>query len=164
MDEATREAMAPVLGQIPSGLFILTAADGTGNETGLLASWVQQASFDPPVVTVAVNAKRYLNDWLAASPKLALCLLAETQKEMLGHFGRGFDADQPAFEGLEIERTHNNLPALKDSLGYVEGDVVNHVTAGDHVIYFVELTGAGPGTRSDDEKPYVHIRKNGFGY
>ncbi len=40
--------IAQVLGRIPSGIFVLTVGDDTGRETGMLASWVQQASFDPP--------------------------------------------------------------------------------------------------------------------
>ena len=49
------DAIGPVLGRTPSGVFILTASSGDGQETGMLASWVQQASFDPPAITVAVN-------------------------------------------------------------------------------------------------------------
>jgi flavin reductase (DIM6/NTAB) family NADH-FMN oxidoreductase RutF len=58
------EAIAQSLGRVPSGLFILVAGDGADRRTGLLASWLQQASFEPPQVTVAVNKSRYLNDWL----------------------------------------------------------------------------------------------------
>ena len=68
MDESSSDALkdklAPLLGRIPSGVFILVAGNDTGQQTGMLASWVQQASFEPPQVTVAVNKSRYLNDWL----------------------------------------------------------------------------------------------------
>ena len=57
------DALAAALGRIPSGLFVLTATSG-GAETGMLASWVQQCSFDPPQVTVAVNKERDVLDAL----------------------------------------------------------------------------------------------------
>ena len=66
----------PVLGRVPSGVFILTASDGEGRETGMLASWVQQASFEPQQVTVAVNGTRYLNQWLNDGAVVGLSLVA----------------------------------------------------------------------------------------
>ncbi len=68
MENQQSENLGAVLGRTPSGIFILIAGDGQDNTTGMLASWVQQASFEPPQVTVAVNKKRYINEWLAKSP------------------------------------------------------------------------------------------------
>jgi len=156
--------VAAVLGRVPSGLFILTAQSPEGDETGLLASWVQQAGFDPPAITVAVNKSRYLNDWLAKSPRVAISVVGESQKEYLGHFGRGFEPGEPAFEGLDIARTSHELPVLADSLGWLAGEVTGSVEAGDHVIYAVRISESSAGPRIADEKPWVHLRKNGLGY
>ena len=30
----------------------------------MLASWVQQAGFDPPAITVAIKKGRYVVDWI----------------------------------------------------------------------------------------------------
>jgi flavin reductase (DIM6/NTAB) family NADH-FMN oxidoreductase RutF len=158
------DAIGPVLGRTPSGVFILTASDGNGQETGMLASWVQQASFDPPAVTVAVNSKRYLNDWLKKSPQVALNLVGESQSVYLKHFGRGFDPDQPAFEGLQTSKAANGATVLDDVLGYLAGEVTAKMEAGDHVIYLVQITAAGSSDKLESEKPMIHIRKNGFKY
>ncbi len=169
-DEITNEsqsnldAVAPVLGRMPSGIFVLTAGDGLGHNTGMLASWVQQASFDPPAVTVAVNKKRYLNDWLDKSPQLALSLVGESQTEFLKHFGRGFDPDQPAFEGIATTLAANGLPVLRDALGYLDGRVTGRLETGDHLVYLLEITGAGSGENLQSENPMIHIRKNGMNY
>ncbi len=159
-----RERIAPVLGRTPSGIFVLTASDGEGRETGMLASWVQQASFSPPMVSVAVNRRRYLHDWLKKSPHLALSIVAESQSRFLKHFGRGFEPEEPAFEGVNIIRGETGLPVLADALGYLEGRVIGQGEAGDHVVYFVEIIGAGSGENIATHKPMVHIRKNGFNY
>ena len=158
------DEIAAVLGRTPSGLFILTAGDGNGAETGMLASWVQQSGFDPPSVSVAVNRKRYLNDWLAKSPRVVLNLVGESQKQYLGHFGRGFDPGQPAFEELDVARSPCGLPILADALGWMEGEVSAQAEAGDHIVYIVRIETAGAGPALETEKPWVHIRKNGLGY
>src|SRR4051794_23206839 len=103
MTEHSMQALAPVLGRVPSGLFILTATDGT-RETGMLASWVMQCSFDPPRVSVAVRGDRDVCGWLGTGAAFTLNLIAEGQGSFLTHFGKGYDLDQPAFTGLHIER------------------------------------------------------------
>ncbi|MEZ6045061.1 MAG: flavin reductase family protein [Planctomycetaceae bacterium] len=123
LDEPTRDILSKVLGKTPSGLHILIAGDGAGNTTGMLASWVQQASFDPPAVTVAVNKKRYINDWLAQHPQVVLNLIGEKQNEFLKQFGKGFEPDEPAFEGIDTGSASNGLPTLTGALGYLEGTV-----------------------------------------
>ena len=164
MDDATREAIAPVLGRTPSGIFILTATDGAGNETGMLASWVQQASFEPPMVTVAVNKKRYLNDWLQAAPRMALSQVGENQKKLLGHFGRGFEPGVAAFDGVPTAQGETGLPVLTEAMGYLEGRISHSQDAGDHTVYFLVVVAGGVSGSLTDDKPMVHIRKNGFNY
>lgn len=159
-----RDTIAAVLGRTPSGVFILTAGDGTGRETGMLASWVQQASFEPPTLSVAVNKKRYLNDWIKSQPKLALSLVGEAQTSLVKHFGRGFEPDEPAFEGLETVRGATGLPVLQEALGYLEGRVTGQIEAGDHIVYLLEVEAAGEGALLSEKRPMVHIRKNGFSY
>lgn len=158
------EFIGPLLGRIPSGLFIISAKSPSGEETGILASWVQQAGFAPPAITVAVNQQRVLHNWLSPAQPLAISILGETQKQMLGHFSKGFEPGEPAFEGLSTLRTPAGLTVLKDSLGWLEGTVESLVQAGDHTICLVVLTAAGEGARLAQERPWVHIRKNGLGY
>jgi 3-hydroxy-9,10-secoandrosta-1,3,5(10)-triene-9,17-dione monooxygenase reductase component len=159
-----QDSLAAVLGRLPSGLFVLVAGDDHGRQTGMLASWVQQASFAPPTVTVAIKRGRYLHDWLRKRPDIVLNILGESQKKLLGHFGKGFEPDEPAFEGLDVATAANGLTVLTHSLGWLEGRVTGTLDGGDHIIYLVELTGGERGTAFDTEKPWVHLRKSGFGY
>jgi len=164
MDDTRRQAINPVLGRVPSGIFILTVSDGAGRETGMLCSWVQQAAFDPPAVTVAVRSDRYVNDWLQQCGQVVLNLVGEAEKQLLVHFGRGFKLDEPAFDGVDIERDDRGLPVLKDALGYLQGQARARLEAGDHTIHLIEITGAGAGEMLHEEQPMVHIRKSGAHY
>jgi flavin reductase (DIM6/NTAB) family NADH-FMN oxidoreductase RutF len=163
MPEPT-EQIGPVLGSVPSGLFILTVRSEQGEETGMLASWVQQAGFSPPALTVAVNKQRWLDDWLREGTAVVVNLVGENQKQFLGHFGKGFEPGDPAFQGLAVERTPAGVPLLSEAVGCMEGRLAGSLDAGDHTIYLVQLTTAGQGTGWGAEKPYVHIRRNGLGY
>lgn len=145
-------------------VFIISVGDGEGKQTGILASWVQQASFEPPMISFAVQQKRYLNDWLKKNPQIVVNTVGQKQFEFLKHFGKGFEPDQPAFEELEIERSSNGLSILKTALGYLEATVVSNQAAGDHLVYFAEVTGGCLFDRDEAIEPMVHIRKDGFGY
>ncbi|MEX0701098.1 MAG: flavin reductase family protein [Planctomycetales bacterium] len=164
LSTSSRDEIGRVLGRTPSGVFILTAIDGEGRETAMLASWVQQASFEPPMITVAMNRQRYLHDWLDRVPRLALNIVGEKQREFLRHFGRGFEPGEPAFEGIAISRTAHGLPVLDEALGHLAGRIAGRIEAGDHVVYLVEIEEARAGEAIAEKQPMVHIRRNGFGY
>ena len=82
MDSDSPEPVfSSILGKVPSGIYILTAQHGD-DATGMLASWVMQAGFDPPMVTVAVNKSRYLAEWLREGSNFALNVVAEEGKKL----------------------------------------------------------------------------------
>ena len=156
----TSDSPAAALGRIPSGLFVLTARQG-GRESGMLTSWVQQCSFDPPQVSVALKKGRDLLDWLADDASFVLNVLPEGAKGLVSHFGKGFEPGQPAFDGLKVSREREPAPVLLDAHAYLSCRVVGRVDAGDHVLVICRvLAGAilNPG------HPTVHVRKNGLKY
>ena len=156
----TVEPWAQALGRIPSGLFIVTVRAEAG-ETGMLASWVQQCSFTPPRVTVAVKKGRYLLDWLKPGTALTVNVLGEGQKSLIGHFGKGFEPGEPAFEGLAVRRSTHGAAVLEEALASIETTVVMQTEVGDHVLVVAEVVN---GTVHHDGRPTVHVRKNGLTY
>src|SRR5690242_19432235 len=117
--DGAEEAMAAALGRIPSGLFVLTVRGGD-RETGMLASWVQQCSFDPPQLTVAVRKGRDLLDYLTDVAAFVLYIIPEGGKALIAHFGKGFGHDEPAFDGLEVRRDGELPPARAASHAHLE--------------------------------------------
>src|SRR5262245_41503061 len=101
MADEPQTELSRVLGQIPSGVSILTARAGK-QSTGMLASWVQQAGFEPPTITVAVKKGRPIESIMATSGHFVLNLLSEDRSQMFKHFGKGFAPDEPAFTGLAV--------------------------------------------------------------
>lgn len=163
-DDAARDAIGSLLGRVPSGVFVLSIGDGEGRETAMLASWVQQASFAPPLVSVAINRDRWFCGWVVAGAPAALSIVASGQKEWLKRFGKGFGPEEPAFEGVEVTRGARGVSRLSDCLGALEGRIVSVHDAGDHRLALVEIESAVAGRQSADVPPMVHLRKNGFRY
>jgi flavin reductase (DIM6/NTAB) family NADH-FMN oxidoreductase RutF len=148
------------LGRVPSGIFILTA--GTGDRaTGMLASWVMQAGFEPPTVSVAVNLDRHICDWITDGEPFVLNIVAENQSELLKHFGKGFEPGDSAFEGLPIRHCARGVTVLDDCLGHLECEPTGHVDSGDHRIFLARVV---RGATAGDAAPMIHVRKTGRRY
>lgn len=161
-------AIGAALGRIPSGLFVITWRDGSGSDggpdRGMLASWVMQAGFDPPLVSIAVGASR---DLLAAAVKgvpFVVNVLGESQRSLAGRFGRPGDTGDDPFAGLALERTATGTAALAEAVAWLEcrsAGAVQGDEAGDHRLLLGRVTSARGGS---DAPPLVHLRRNGLRY
>ncbi len=89
------KAIGPALGRVPSGLFVVTYLAGE-IEQAMLASWVQQCSFEPPMLSVAVKQGRGISDWLTEGANFVVNVLAEGQTDLISHFGKGACAERIA--------------------------------------------------------------------
>lgn len=156
----TNNDIARAIGRIPSGCSILTVRTDD-DRTGMLASWVQQAAFSPPIVSVAVHEDRPVRGLIDQARGFVLNLLGETPGPMFKHFGKGFAPGDEAFEGLATSDVEFGV-AIPDRIACLSCKLVATQKVGDHFVYFGEVISA-----SADESlpsPYVHIRKSGASY
>jgi flavin reductase (DIM6/NTAB) family NADH-FMN oxidoreductase RutF len=154
------EGLAAALGRVPSGIFVLAAGQGE-RETAMLASWVQQCSFDPPQLSVAVRRDRHIHDLLADGAAFTLNIVPIHATEFLKHFGKGFEPGEPAFTGIAVERTTSGVAVLSEALGHLDCRVAGRCDAGDHDLLIARVVG---GRLNSEDKPMVHVRKSGLRY
>lgn len=150
-------------GRIIGSLCVLTAKDGDA-ESGMLASWVSQASFDPPGLTVAVKKDRAIESLLPIGSKFVLNVLAEGRdrpimREMVKQFAPGEDR----FSNLNTERSESSgAIILTDAASYLECEVSQRMETGDHWLLYATVQ---DGKVLDEATPAaVHFRKVGSNY
>lgn len=158
-----KTTVGPALGKIPSGLAIATAQH-EGSRTGFLASWAQQVSFEPPLVAVCIKAGRPIQQLIEGSHAFALNLLAEGDFASLKRYGKGFEPGvDPWAEDPDSLLEGQKAPVFAKGYAHL---VLQHTrtldSGGDHLIYIGEVVGGG--LQNPEAKPYVHVRKDGFGY
>src|SRR5262249_13159819 len=119
-----KEQIGKGLGRIVSGVGILTVLhkDQPG---AMLVSWFQQASFDPPMITLALKGGRPVSELLKGSGKFVLNVLHTGQKSILAHFGKGFEPGQNPFKGVSVVKKELGIPILKEALCYLECELRN---------------------------------------
>ena len=154
------DGLMAALGRIPSGLFVLTVS-ADGRQTGMLASWVQQCSFDPPRVSAAVAKERWVLPALTDGAAFTVNVLGEGEKKLVAHFGKGFGPDEPAFADLNVTYSADGAPVLTAAHAHLECRVSGHYEAGDHVLIIGTVVG---GAVPHDARPATHVRRTGAHY
>lgn len=157
-----KNELAPALGKLVAGLYIVTLKEGD-EEIGFLASWVQQAGFEPPCVTIAFNKERKAHfDLLTQNGKLVLNIMAKENGKTMSAFFKPPAEGKSIFDGLDTYTDKTGIPILKDSIGYLECEYRSEMTSEDHIIVLCEVIN-GKLTNKELE-PAVHIRPDGFKY
>ncbi|MCC6466370.1 MAG: flavin reductase family protein [Planctomycetes bacterium] len=150
-----------VLGCIPSGLFVVTA-ENAGQRAAFLASWVAQAGFMPPAISVAIKQDRSIMRQLARGSHFAVNVVGKGDTELMGRFARGFEMGEDPFAASRIERTDNGTPYLPDALGFLECRLLRVLEPStEHNLVVGEVIG---GRMLKQGEPWVHIRKSGERY
>src|SRR5438067_2371130 len=153
--------LGKAIGRIPSGVFILTARHE--NRAGaILASWVQQASFEPPALSIALAKGRSIAESIRASKQLALSIIPEDDKSLMKHYARPISDDADPFAGVRVIDTPGGMPALADALAWLECRVISTCDfGGDHELIIAQIVA---GEILKEGKPFMHVRGNGFHY
>ena len=138
MDEAARKL---VLERFPYGLYAVTVAYG-GEEHGMTANWVMQASFDPPMVVVAIENTSKTIGLVRDARQFALNLLQDTQRDLAAKLARTSEQAPQKLKGLKTKPV-GSTPVLADALGWVACRVVATLPAGDHTLVLGEVVNAG---------------------
>ena len=110
----------------------------------MVASWVSQASFTPPGITVAVAKDRAVEALLHKGDRFALNVLAEGRetaqmKQFLQPFAPGADR----FAGLELQESPGDQPLLPEALAWLEGSVKQRMECGDHWLVYAQVLHGG---------------------
>ena len=155
------------LGRLSGGLYVVTASQGEGESlrrSAMVASWVSQASFSPPGLTVAVAKDRAIEALMQVGDRFVLNVLREdNHQSLLRHFLKRFRPGADRFEGVSVlEGVADGGPVLGDALAYLGCRVEQRLEGPDHWIIYAVVE---QGNVADTEAvTAVHHRKVGNHY
>jgi flavorubredoxin/flavin reductase (DIM6/NTAB) family NADH-FMN oxidoreductase RutF len=155
------------LGRLSGGLYVVTASQGDAESlrrSAMVASWVSQASFTPPGITVAVAKDRAIETLMQVGDQFVLNILREdNHQQLLRHFLKRFPPGADRFAGINVlEEEAQGGPVLGDALAYLGCRVEQRMEGPDHwVIYAVVEQG---NVADANAMTAVHHRKVGNHY
>jgi flavorubredoxin/flavin reductase (DIM6/NTAB) family NADH-FMN oxidoreductase RutF len=162
ISEAQTDRVEQAVGRIVGSMTIVTTQQGDLSGA-MLASWVSQATFNPPGLTIAVAKERAIESLMHKDGKFVLNILEQGKHiPIMKQFLKPFAPGENRFVGINTEPAPNGCPILTDSLAYLECNVENRMECGDHWLIYATI---------DSGKVFnptgvtaVHHRKSGSHY
>jgi flavin reductase (DIM6/NTAB) family NADH-FMN oxidoreductase RutF len=154
------QAKSDLLNKLTYGLYVLTTAAGE-ERGGMLVTWVMQASFDPPMVAVAVQQSAHTTAVMKQGGAFALNFMPDEQRKEAGRFGQEY-----AKVGDKIGKFGHRpgpatgSPLLDDAIGYLECRIKGWLQGGDHDVALAEIVGA----ELTHDAPLMTTVSSGMGY
>jgi len=128
-----------ILGKTSNGIYILTTCHK--NEiNGMIISWVTPISYKPPLLMAAIHPNRYSHHLIEQSGCFALHVLAQNQTDLLENFKRSDPEER--FKSIQWTTGKTGCPVLKNCVAYMECEVKESLTPGNHTLFFGEITQA----------------------
>ncbi|RCJ28538.1 flavin oxidoreductase [Nostoc minutum NIES-26] len=150
------------VGRIVGSLCVVTAKQDD-RSSAMLASWVSQASFSPPGLTIAVAKDRAVETLTHSGNKFVLNILKEgNHLGLMKHFLKPFGPGQDRFADVLAQEAENGSPILTDALAYLECSVQNRMESGDHWLVYATVDNGK--LLDTDGVTAVHHRKSGTHY
>ncbi len=138
--EAIADRTEQAMGRVIGSLCVATVQRGE-TKAAIMTSWVSQATFNPPGITVSIAKDRAENLLDHSGDQFVLNVLREG-RNLRRHFQKVTATDSDPLAEVETEPARNGSPILKDALSYLECTVQNRMDCGDHwLIYAVVNTG-----------------------
>ena len=151
------------LGRLSGGLYVVTARQEE-RASAMVASWVSQASFEPPGITVAVAKDRAIEALMQVGDRFVLNILREDNHQgLLRHFLKRFPPGADRFAGVStLDGVAEGGPVLGDALAFLGCRVLQRMEGPDHWIIYAEVE---QGNVADSQATTaIHHRKVGNHY
>jgi len=137
------DAKKIALRMIPYGLYVITAESQDGRVAAATVNWVTQASFQPPLVAVAIKADSSAHEIVKSAGAFALNVLAKGQNGLAFIFYKSAERDGDSIGGEAFRRGKTGAPLLTRAAAFVECSVVGALGKGDHSLFLGEVVEAG---------------------
>jgi len=147
-------AKKTALRMIPYGLYVLTAANKSGQVAAATVNWVTQTAFEPPLVVVGVKSDSGAHALIKETQAFALNVLGKGQQALAFTFFKPAELKDGKISGEAYRAGSTGAPILTSTPAYLECTLEATVEKGDHSVFIGKVVDAGvvkqPDGRADD--------------
>ena len=127
---------------LPTGICIVTVRAGD-KINGMTVAWATQVSFNPKLAAVSIAPQRFTYGMIKESGYFCINALSKDQGNIARHFGFKSGKKTDKFKDVKHRAALKGSPVLEDAVAYLECEVKDVFTAGDHDIFIGEVVDAG---------------------
>ena len=156
MIEISSRHFRDVLGQVATGVSVVTSRTESGEPTGMAVGSFASVSLDPPLVSFMAAKSSSTFPRIARSGQFAVSVLAADQEHVCRQLAT---SSSDKFHRLEWTLSANGCPLIPGALAWIECDITALHEAGDHMIAIGAVTALEASERTT---PLVFFR-GGYG-
>jgi flavin reductase (DIM6/NTAB) family NADH-FMN oxidoreductase RutF len=141
---------------------VLVSAQHEGVKNVMTAAWSAPASFDPPLIQIAIGTTRFTHDLIMKSREFVLNVVAEEQMELAEFCGNVSGRDMDKFRERKIPFRPGRkvaAPVILGCVANIECRVRSYHLAGDHTVFVGETVAYN---EDKDKRPLVRFRGRFF--
>ncbi|HEX5437816.1 MAG TPA: flavin reductase family protein [Gemmatimonadaceae bacterium] len=155
-----QDAKKKVLRRVVYGLYAL-GVRVDDQMHAMTVNWVMQASFEPPMIAVAIENESRSLPMLRRSGAFVLNILPTGARQLAGALGRSSANVPNKLEGVPHHPGPvSGAPVLDEATGWLECRIASEQPAGDHVVMAAEVVEAGVQHEADT----LTLKETGFRY
>ena len=159
----TKEEKFIAVSHIPSALYVTCAKDNkSGKIDGFLASWVQQVSFEPLLISICIKSERLSFDSIKEGEVFSMNIVGEHNKQIMKPFWSGYPEGQSPFDELEHSISEEGGIVLKDAKSTLICKAREITSPGDHNLVVAEVLNTI--VSNPESETVVHKRRTAFDY
>lgn len=148
-----------VLRQFPYGLY-LVGASRNGHPLVVLANWVTQVSFSPPLVVVSIELQSKIHQFITVSGYFSVNVLPAGNTELARSFLKSQEMREGKINGHSVELTKHGSPMIGEASAWLECKVETAHEAGDHTLFVGQVIHS----HANFESAGMTLRESGLNY
>jgi flavin reductase (DIM6/NTAB) family NADH-FMN oxidoreductase RutF len=141
--------------KLTTGVYVVGVADGSTHDAFTAAS-VVQVSYQPLLVSLAINPQHASYRLLTAGKVWTISVLRADQIEWARRFGTQPPQGVNKLSGVQWSYAESGVPYLEQALAYFDCKLVAEHAAGDHRIVIGKVTGGRVLSSQTRDKPLVY--------
>jgi flavin reductase (DIM6/NTAB) family NADH-FMN oxidoreductase RutF len=153
------EAARPALEQFSYGLYVIGSKNGD-EVNGMTANWLTQVSFDPRMIALAVESGSHTMNNIRASNVFTVNIVAEPDTRLIEQFVEPQERAGNKLGNVGFHVGETGAPILDDALAWIECEVAEIVSTGDHNLVVGRVVSGGVQREGDP----LTLRAMGWSY
>ncbi len=137
--------MDAFISRLDAPLYVVTVGTARGERSGCLAGFVTQCSLNPARFLVCLSKLNHTFFVGERSSGIAIHLLGEDQTELASLFAESTGDTVDKFEHCGWSEGASGAPILDDCAAWLEGNVLDRFSVGDHEAFLMSPTAGGSG-------------------
>ncbi|QKD82872.1 flavin oxidoreductase [Thermoleptolyngbya sichuanensis A183] len=135
--DARSDRTEQAVGRVTGSLCVLTAKQGSA-DIGVLTSWVSQATFNPPGLTIAL-AKDQAEALLPETGDGFVLNILKEGRNLRRHFQKPMQPGEDRFAAVAHHPASNGCLVLDEAIAFLECQVQNRMECGDHWLIYASV-------------------------